>query len=78
MTAPTIAEYLKFANLQMAAEALFTLDATKEGIVLTPGEVRSGSIDPKVLTDGNLHASKFTTTEAEKFCLLYTSPSPRD
>jgi hypothetical protein len=28
---PTIAEYLKYANLQMAAEALYTFDATPPG-----------------------------------------------
>jgi hypothetical protein len=31
MTAPTIADTLKFANLQMAAEALYTFDATPPG-----------------------------------------------
>ena len=34
---PTIADTLKFANLQMAAEALFNFNATPPGTVLTPG-----------------------------------------
>ena len=62
MTAPTTSEYLKYVNLQMAAEALFTLDATKDGVVLTPGDTRSGPIDPQVLIAGNRHASKFSAT----------------
>lgn len=63
---PTIAEYLKFANLQMAAEALYNSDATK-GIPLTPGAKFDGAILERYLTDGNLHASKFTASEAAKF-----------
>jgi Ca2+-binding RTX toxin-like protein len=56
---PTIAEYLKFANLQMAAEA-FLVD--QSGNLLTdPAALK------KALTDGNDHASKFTETEATKF-----------
>ena len=70
MPAPTIAETLKFANLQMATEALFTFDATQAGVILTPGDKLENpqtlSIErfTNILTRGNLHASKFTTTEA--------------
>jgi len=70
---PTIADYLKYANLQMAAEALFAFNATPPGTVLTPGEV-SGNERNTVgnLTAGNLHASKFTLTEAAKFTDQWT------
>jgi Ca2+-binding RTX toxin-like protein len=70
---PTIAEYLKFANLQMAAEALFGFNATPPGTILTPGDKLDNPLEmpierfTRILTDGNLHASKFTSTEAEKF-----------
>ena len=66
MTTPTTTELLKFANVQMAAEALYDSDATL-GLPLTPGKPFSGAITPQVLIDGNRHASKFTTTEAAKF-----------
>lgn len=66
MTAPTTAEYLKFANVQMAAEALYDSDATL-GLPLTPGKVFSGVIAQNVLINGNRHSSKFTATEAAKF-----------
>ncbi len=52
---------LKYANLQMAAEALF-------GQKTNPPESKySGSITTEILTDGNDHASKFTTTQATEF-----------
>jgi poly(3-hydroxybutyrate) depolymerase len=59
-TAPTITEYLKYANLQMAAEA-FLKDPD------TDAEYYSGTVLIDALTTGNKHASKFTTSEAEKF-----------
>ncbi|WP_310451295.1 hypothetical protein [Sulfuritalea sp.] len=71
MPAPTITDYLKFANLQMAAEALYNSDATK-GIQLTPGAKYNGTILDRYLTDGNLHASKFIGTEATKFAAQWT------
>ena len=56
---PTTAEYFTYANLQMAAEA-FLVD--RSGNLLT---------DPvalkKALTDGNLHASRFTAQLANQF-----------
>jgi|APLak6261671648_1056085.scaffolds.fasta_scaffold01641_2 pimeloyl-ACP methyl ester carboxylesterase len=65
---PTIADYLKFANLQMAAEALYDFNATPPGTNLTPGDKRTDvSLTVANLTDGNLHASKFSAIEAAKF-----------
>ena len=73
---PTITEYLKFANLQMAAEALYTFDATQANVNLEPGKKfnESLAIDrfTTILTDGNLHSSKFTSTEATKFAAEWT------
>ena len=70
---PTITEYLKFANLQMAAEALYGYNATPPGTVLTPGDKRANEvIAVPNLTAGNLHASKFTATEATKFAAQWT------
>jgi hypothetical protein len=56
MTTPTIADYLKYANLQMAAEAfLFNDDGTQKQNV------------KQALIDGNGHATYFTQTQAEAF-----------
>jgi hypothetical protein len=66
MSAPTIAETLKFANLQMAAEALYDYDANVTGVTLSPGAKFDGVILDRFLTSGNRHASKFTSTEATK------------
>lgn len=59
MTTPTIAEYLKYANLQMAAEA-FIRDP--ETLVLAS----SGQELINKLVAGNGHASRFTASEAAK------------
>jgi Ca2+-binding RTX toxin-like protein len=68
MTAPTTAEYLKFVNVQMAAESLFGFNAYTAKGSLIPGEARiNQSIRAEDLVTGNLHASKFTPTEAAKF-----------
>ena len=56
MIALTLSEKLKFANLQMAAEAYW--NARTAPIPLTPVEV---------LTAGNGRASRFTTAAAEQF-----------
>ena len=74
---PTIAEYLKLANLQMAAEALFgyeavSADPNQPPPSLEPGKPRVGAIDPAWLTTGNLHASKFTPTQAAEFAAQWT------
>jgi len=68
MPTPTIAEMLKFANLQMAAEALYDFNTKKrDPASLIPGEHYVGPIQTNWLTDGNEHASRFAPTEAEKF-----------
>jgi hypothetical protein len=72
MAAPTIAEMLKYANLQMAAEALYTFNAKKTpnqapgDIAATTGHY-NGVIDSVWLTTGNEHATRFAPTEAAAF-----------
>ena len=74
MPAPTIADMLKYANLQMATEALYNFQA-KEKPNQASGSLTdfsighySGTIDPAWLTLGNEHATRFATkTEADKF-----------
>lgn len=56
MTTPTTTELLKYAELQMAAEAF---------LVNPDGSVRTDLID--ALKEGNKHPSRFTPTEAEAF-----------
>ena len=57
---PTITDYLKYANLQMAAEAfLVNIDRTVKADI------------PKALTEGNNHAFKFTSTQATDFDALW-------
>ena len=73
MPAPTVADYLKYANLQMAAEALYTFNATPPGTNLIPGDKRENeAITVANLTDGNLHSSKFAAIEATKFAAQWT------
>lgn len=67
---PTIAETLKYANLQMAAEALYGFDANATPNQ-QPGALFTNPITATILTTGNRHASKFTQTEAEKFVAQY-------
>lgn len=58
-----ITAYLKFANLQMAAESLFgVLPTDIAGLV--KGQ---GSMTELTLTDGNNRSSKFTATQATQF-----------
>lgn len=57
---PTIAEYLKYANLQMAAEAF--LKAKDTGAENYSGDRLTGA-----LVVGNKHASVFTPTQAGDF-----------
>jgi len=70
MATLAVAETLKYANLQMAAEALFGFDANETPDQL-PGDPVSatghsnGLIPIGVLTEGNRHASKFTQTKAK-------------
>jgi len=58
MTTPTITDYLKYANLQMAAEA-FLVDSQEKPL--------TGQFYIDALVRGNLHASKFTQTQADAF-----------
>ena len=63
MTTLTIADYLKYANLQMAAEALYSFDAN-ENPNLLPGDFRvNQAITASNLTTGNRHASTFAPTQ---------------
>jgi len=65
MSALSISDYLKYANLQMAAEALYGFNAVTNPN-LTPGDVEGNiALDLANLTTGNLHASTFTTTQVE-------------
>lgn len=60
MSTPTVSDYLKYANLQMAAEAFLVNESGDD-----KGRVKA---DIKTaLIDGNGHASRFTETEATKF-----------
>ena len=56
MTTPTTVDILKYADLQMAAEALLVND---------DGSLKSDL--KKALTEGNKHASKFTAPKADAF-----------
>ena len=58
MTTPTTAELLKYAGLQMAAEAFLT---NENGSLKTRERLK------KALTDGNKHPSKFTELQAIEF-----------
>ncbi|MDA8520454.1 hypothetical protein [Acidovorax sp. NCPPB 4044] len=60
MAAPTISEYLSYANLQMAAEAFIRDERTN---VLN----NQGLPYVTALTNGNLHASRFVESQAKKF-----------
>ncbi|MBL0075975.1 MAG: hypothetical protein IPP41_08640 [Rhodocyclaceae bacterium] len=59
MTTPTTADYLKYANLQMAAEAFIYDEATSAP--------KTGQQLINALMTGNKHASKFTQTQADAF-----------
>ena len=61
MTTNTVTTYLKYAELQMAAEALFGLQGQ------TPGTTFSGPILSSDLSAGNNRASKFTEVQAQQF-----------
>jgi pimeloyl-ACP methyl ester carboxylesterase len=59
MTTPTITDHLKYANLQMAAEAFLYDKAASR--------LKTGDDLKSALTTGNEHASKFTATQATDF-----------
>lgn len=64
MTDNTISAYLTYANLQMAAEALYGKNNNESSSITTSG---GGKIDSEYLTDGNKHASKFPPSLAASF-----------
>lgn len=59
---PTTADYLKYADLQMAAEAFLKNPTT--GV-----ERYSGTALSAALIEGNGHASLFTATQAAAFAV---------
>ena len=63
-----IATYLKYANLQMAAEALFQFNPKLATGNAAPGAVASYPvINPVDLTEGNNRSSRFTAIQADEF-----------
>ncbi|MBK6906219.1 MAG: hypothetical protein IPH08_03460 [Rhodocyclaceae bacterium] len=65
-TQMTIADYLKYANLQMASEALYNFNANPPGTVLTPGDKRTNeSLAVANLIVGNDRASKFSSAQVD-------------
>lgn len=60
MTAPTIAEYLKYAHLQMAAEAFIRDEKTNR-------LDNNGVAYVNALISGNDHSSRFVASQADKF-----------
>jgi len=77
MPAPTVAEMLKFANLQMAAEALYGFNAKKTpnqdpGSLISDTGHFNRALTTDIFTDGNEHASRFAKTEADKFVTQWT------
>ncbi len=73
MSQPTVAQYLEFAHLQMAAEAFYGLKDTVpdwqigESKHLQFSNLLDGSQGTKYLVDGNNHASLFPSTLAQQF-----------
>jgi len=59
-----VTAYLKYAHLQIAAEALYDFLPKLDP---EPSQTSSGIIDPADLKIGNNHASKFTSTLAADF-----------
>ena len=66
MTTNNVTKYLKFANVQMAAESLFSGETpiAQIGVAATRGE---GSMNVASLQRGNTRASQFTSTQATEF-----------
>src|SRR3990167_4607400 len=62
MNTLSIADYLKYANLQMAAEALYGFDTTID-LSQESGQNTSGTLTLENLTTVNHHASTFTKTQ---------------
>ena len=65
---PNAATLLEFANLQVAAEALYVLkEHEMKNIPLGSTSQIKGIINPELLKFGNNRTSKFTATQAEEF-----------
>ena len=78
MPTPTVVDYLKYSRLQMAAEALYGFYAGAPNGNLQPGvQLSFPNIDPTFLTDGNRHASKFTSVDARVFVQGWRINGPR-
>jgi hypothetical protein len=60
-----VTSYLKYINLQMAAEAFFTRPSDPPG--QRSGEIKIDSNQKNTLTTGNDHNTKFTSVEADQF-----------
>ncbi|MBK6638134.1 MAG: hypothetical protein IPG34_10990 [Rhodocyclaceae bacterium] len=72
----TIADYLKYANLQMASEALYNFNANPPGTVLTPGDKRTNeSLAVANLIVGNDRASKLAPPKSISPTSRKTGPS---
>lgn len=69
---PTITNTLKYASLQMAAEALYDFDANVTPSQTPADKARNIPLTVENLTTGNRHASKFPLLEAEKFATGWT------
>lgn len=69
MPTPTVADMLKYANLQMAAEALYRFKAKTNAELLVPGDHFTGAID--VATTGDrprfVHAGLTKTAGRPQF-----------
>ena len=61
MTTPSIADLLKYADLQMAAESFLTEEFPPYDLIIDSDRLELA------LTDGNKRSSKFTRTQAEEF-----------
>ncbi len=64
MTANSISNYLKYANLQMAAEALFEQPNNSRSLIVTS---KPATLLSDALRAGNSHASKFPPTLKQQF-----------
>jgi hypothetical protein len=72
-TPPTTAELLKFANLQMAAEALFGFDANTQ--LRVPGARVSGALEPgNLLIEGNWGQNPICCTSLQLALFPFKSP----
>ena len=66
MTTPSIADLLKYADLQMAAEAFLENRADPSTVLKDEAALTAA------LIRGNNHASKFTETQAKNFLAHWT------